>query len=110
MLSTPPEPLILAATVHAGWLLGWSLVAFVVYAIDKRRASAGTDARGSSKRRRVPERTLHLLGFVGGFPGAWLARRTLRHKTRKPGFGLRLGLAAAVHVGLAAAWIAVLAG
>lgn len=55
-----------------------STAAFVAYAVDKRRA--GTDAR------RIPERTLHLLGLAGGWPGALVAQRRFRHKTQKVRF------------------------
>jgi uncharacterized membrane protein YsdA (DUF1294 family) len=51
-----------------------SLVTFVVYALDKRAAQRG--------RRRVPEATLHTLELLGGWPGALLGQRVLRHKTR----------------------------
>jgi uncharacterized membrane protein YsdA (DUF1294 family) len=34
----------------------------------------------------VPERTLLLLGIIGGWPGAVLAQQTLRHKTQKVSF------------------------
>lgn len=35
---------------------------------------------------RTREGTLHLLAMVGGWPGAMLAQRRLRHKTRKGTF------------------------
>lgn len=56
------------------YLLILSLVAFVLYGIDKRRA----------KRRayRIPEVTLLSLGFFGGAVGALAAMQTLRHKTK----------------------------
>ena len=62
----------------AGWYLVCSLLTFVVYAFDKRAA------RGH--RRRVPEARLHLLELIGGFPGALLAIRVLRHKSSKRSF------------------------
>ncbi|MGY4857677.1 DUF1294 domain-containing protein [Cryobacterium sp. AP23] len=62
----------------AGLYLVASIVCFVVYAVDKSAAAAG--------RRRVPERTLHLLGIVGGWPGAIAAQQMLRHKTQKVSF------------------------
>jgi uncharacterized membrane protein YsdA (DUF1294 family) len=34
----------------------------------------------------VPERTLHLLALLGGWPGAILGQRHFRHKTRKVSF------------------------
>jgi len=55
-----------------------SLVAYAVYAADKRAAVA--------RRWRTPESTLILLGFAGGWPGALVAQRRLRHKTRKTRF------------------------
>ena len=55
-----------------------SVISFVLYLIDKRRAG--------TQRRRVPERTLLLWGLIGGWPGAVVAQQILRHKTVKPSF------------------------
>ena len=52
-----------------------SLVALALYGFDKRRAESGG--------RRVRERTLHLVELLGGWPGALIAMRLFRHKTRK---------------------------
>jgi uncharacterized membrane protein YsdA (DUF1294 family) len=66
------------------WLLGWvllsSLIAFVAHGRDKRAARRG--------RRRTPERTLHLLELIGGWPGALLAMTVFHHKTRKASYFL----------------------
>ncbi|MCP3858891.1 MAG: DUF1294 domain-containing protein [Phycisphaeraceae bacterium] len=66
------------------WLLGWvllsSLIAFVAHGRDKRAARLG--------RRRTPERTLHLLELIGGWPGALLAMTIFHHKTRKASYFL----------------------
>lgn len=59
----------------ATWYASVSAIAFLVYAIDKSAARRGTW--------RTPERTLHLLALAGGWPGALLAQRQLRHKTAK---------------------------
>lgn len=67
----------LAAVVPLAFLL-MSLVTFVAYGIDKSAAR--------SDRRRTPESTLHLLGLLGGWPGALLAQAVLRHKSRKAAF------------------------
>lgn len=55
-----------------------SLVTYSVYASDKSRARR--------RQWRVPESQLHLLEFLGGWPGAWLAQRSLRHKCSKASY------------------------
>lgn len=35
---------------------------------------------------RTPENTLHVASLLGGWPGAWLAQRLLRHKSAKESF------------------------
>lgn len=54
------------------------VVAFAAYAIDKSAAQ--------HNRWRTQESTLHLLGLIGGWPGAYLAQRLLRHKSSKTEF------------------------
>jgi uncharacterized membrane protein YsdA (DUF1294 family) len=49
-----------------------------MYAHDKRRAV--------SNEWRMPESSLHLGELFGGWPGAFLAQRRLRHKCAKPGY------------------------
>jgi uncharacterized membrane protein YsdA (DUF1294 family) len=73
-------PLVVSAVVLAVYVV-MSAVTFAVYAHDKSVAG--------SARRRVPERTLLVLGFLGGWPGAGVAQQALRHKTRKTSFQLR---------------------
>ncbi|MFT7517704.1 MAG: uncharacterized membrane protein YsdA (DUF1294 family) [Myxococcota bacterium] len=58
--------------------LAISLITFITYAIDKSAARKGSV--------RTPERTLHLLALAGGWPGALLAQKILRHKTQKKSF------------------------
>lgn len=62
----------------AGFYLAASAVAFVAYAIDKSAARNG--------QWRTQESTLHLIGLIGGWPGALAAQRLLRHKSRKQSF------------------------
>lgn len=52
--------------------------------------------------RRVSEADLLGLALIGGSPGAFVARRRFRHKTRKEPFSIRLNLIAAIQVGAAA--------
>ncbi len=60
------------------WIAGWygvmSVATFAAYWRDKRAAAAG--------RWRVRERTLHVMELLGGWPGALVGQRVLRHKTR----------------------------
>jgi uncharacterized membrane protein YsdA (DUF1294 family)/cold shock CspA family protein len=58
--------------------LGLSLMTFLVYALDKIAAR--------KNRWRTPESSLHLLGLVGGWPGAILAQQWLKHKSIKQPF------------------------
>lgn len=60
--------------------LGASFIAFAAYALDKSAAQ--------NDRWRTPESTLHLLGIIGGWPGALFAQRFLRHKSKKQSFQL----------------------
>jgi uncharacterized membrane protein YsdA (DUF1294 family)/cold shock CspA family protein len=55
-----------------------SAIAFCVYGLDKSSASNGGW--------RIPEGTLHLLGLMGGWPGALVAQKLLRHKSKKQSF------------------------
>jgi len=55
-----------------------SLITFIAYAQDKAAARSG--------RWRTSENTLHLLAFLGGWPGAAVAQRLLHHKNRKASF------------------------
>ena len=70
----------------AAYLLTINVMAFAMFASDKRRAVRGL--------RRIPERTLLQLAMLGGTSGALVAQQMLRHKTRKEPFRTRLWLIA----------------
>lgn len=61
-----------------GVYFGTSVLAFLAYAADKSAARKNAW--------RISERTLHLLGLVGGWPGAVVAQQVLRHKSKKASF------------------------
>lgn len=69
--------------------LGGSLFAFLSYALDKSAARRG--------RWRVSEEKLQALALVGGWPGALVAQRWLRHKSRKTSFQVTFWLAVALN-------------
>jgi uncharacterized membrane protein YsdA (DUF1294 family)/cold shock CspA family protein len=74
-----------------------SAATFAAYAWDKSAAQ--------SNRWRTSESTLLLLGLAGGWPGALVAQRMLRHKSRKRSFQLAFWLTVAMNIaGLV--WIA----
>lgn len=55
-----------------------SVITYFSYAWDKSSAR--------NKRWRTQEGTLHLFGLAGGWPGALVAQKTLRHKSNKQSF------------------------
>ncbi len=79
------------------YLLAINAAAFHAFGADKRRAQAGE--------RRIPERDLLGLAFLGGTAGAYLGRSHFRHKTRKTGFTIALHLIALAQILIAFATI-----
>jgi len=67
-----------------------SVTTYGLYALDKQRARAGEW--------RVPEATLHFAELIGGWPGAFLAQRRLRHKTSKVSYQLVFWLIVLAHL------------
>ena len=60
--------------------LVFSACSFFAYQHDKSAAQ--------SNQWRTPESTLHILSILGGWPGALLAQKMFRHKSRKVSFQL----------------------
>ncbi|MEZ5560624.1 MAG: cold shock and DUF1294 domain-containing protein [Pseudomonadales bacterium] len=71
-----------------------SVVSFIIYAWDKSSAR--------NERWRTPERTLHLLGLAGGWPGGLIARQVFRHKSRKQSFIVTFWTTVAINCGVLA--------
>jgi uncharacterized membrane protein YsdA (DUF1294 family) len=72
-----------------------SVICFIAYGFDKRQASNGG--------RRVSERTLHLMAFLGGWPGALMGQRQFRHKTQKVTFRIVFWIVVIIHFGIVGA-------
>lgn len=75
----------------------FSLAAFLLYARDKLRAIRGAW--------RIPESTLHLVEALGGWPGAYVAQQTMRHKTVKESYQVVFWFIVLVHAGVWALWL-----
>ena len=59
---------------YAGYLILLSIIAFIAYGVDKRKAINGSW--------RTKEKTLLLLSFLGGAFGGYPAMLIFRHKTK----------------------------
>ena len=73
-----------------------SVITFLAYAQDKSAAQ--------HNRWRTKESTLHSLALVGGWPGALLAQKLLRHKSSKASFQRVFWVTVLVNV-LAVSWL-----
>lgn len=73
-----------------------SVAAYMAYALDKHAAERG--------RWRIQESTLHGLEMLGGWPGALLAQRVMRHKTRKSSYRNGFWMSVAVNCAVLAGW------
>jgi uncharacterized membrane protein YsdA (DUF1294 family) len=81
-----------AILAYLGFVLVMSVACFVAYGWDKRRSVNGG--------KRVSERTLQTLAFLGGWPGALVAQRQFRHKTKKVRFLMLFWALVALHVAI----------
>lgn len=57
-----------------GYLCVINMMGFILMGLDKWKAK--------HKKWRIAERTLFLVGIVGGSPGCWLGMYAFRHKTK----------------------------
>ena len=80
------------------YILVISLISMLVTIHDKNAARAHA--------RRIPERTLLLLGALGGAGVMLVTMKTIRHKTRKAKFMIPLPIFLVIHIALLVLWIA----
>lgn len=78
-----------------------SIITYAVYAMDKSAARKGVW--------RTQEDTLHLFAVFGGWPGALIAQKLLRHKSRKLSFQLFFWMTVIVNCA-ALAWLCTASG
>jgi uncharacterized membrane protein YsdA (DUF1294 family)/cold shock CspA family protein len=67
-----------------------SLSTFIAYAMDKIKAHRNEW--------RVSEKTLHCLELLGGWPGALIAQRVIRHKNKKTSFQVIFWVIVIIHI------------
>ena len=67
-----------------------SLVTFFIYAVDKTKAHRNEW--------RTPEQTIHLFELLGGWPGALITQRVIRHKNKKTSFQVIFWMIVAIHI------------
>ena len=104
-----PAFLVIYAVVAVKWhvpawvalvYLAMSLVSLLAYAFDKSAAVAG--------RWRSSERSLLLLGLLGGWPGGLIAQQLLRHKSNKASFRAAFWGTVIVNVGVFVGYLMVM--
>ena len=84
-------------TIILLWYFAASVATVAAYGFDKSAAERN--------QWRVKESTLHLLALLGGWPGAFIAQRMFRHKSRKPSFQARFMVTVVMNcVALALFW------
>lgn len=97
LLTADRHPVRITPRVVLGVYGVMSLFCFIATYRDKRKSL--------TRQWRTPERTLHFLELLGGWPGGLIAQQVLRHKTRKLSYQLIFWSIVALH-GLA--WAEVL--
>ncbi len=85
-------PLYLVAVYY-----GLTILTFILYARDKSAAQRGAW--------RISEKTLHLFALLGGWPGALLGQKLLRHKSQKQPFKAVLWITIIINSALFLYWL-----
>lgn len=80
-----------------GALMALNVLTLFAYAFDKSAAESG--------RWRTAEDTLHGFSLLGGWPAAWLAQQTLRHKSSKPSFQQVYAITVVLHCAALGGWV-----
>jgi uncharacterized membrane protein YsdA (DUF1294 family) len=86
----------LSTFIDFRWLVAYgvviSLATYAVYGADK------DSAQDKTSKWRAPETLLHGLEFAGGWPGAFLAQRRLKHKCSKLSYQIVFWFIVSFHV------------
>lgn len=74
-----------------------SIISFFMMGWDKRAARR--------EKSRTPEKTLHIIELLGGFPGSFAGQHLFRHKRRKGRYQLVFWLIVVLHVAAWGLWL-----
>lgn len=77
--------------ILAGAYCVFSLLSYGLYALDKAAARKGTQ--------RTPEKHLHMIDLLGGWPGALIAQQQFHHKTIKQPFQFLFWITVVLNLG-----------
>ena len=98
-----------AVALLGGWWLGaWPalvLIAYVVMSLLTYFVYRDDKVRAERSDRRTPEKTLHMLDLLGGWPGGLLAQQAFRHKSSKVSFQAMFWITVLLN-GAALVWLA----
>ncbi|HBV61615.1 MAG TPA: DUF1294 domain-containing protein [Rhodopirellula sp.] len=72
------------------WTVLSSVVTTGMYVWDKQMAV--------QERHRISERVLLVWCLLGGWPGAWITGRRIRHKTSKQSYRLKFGVCVVINI------------
>jgi uncharacterized membrane protein YsdA (DUF1294 family) len=89
LLTADRHPVRISPPVVLGVYGVMSLICFIATYRDKRKSM--------TRQWRTPERTLHLLELLGGWPGGLIAQQVLRHKTNKLSYQMIFWCIVALH-------------
>ncbi|WP_416189894.1 DUF1294 domain-containing protein [Neisseria sp. CCUG17229] len=85
--------------ILAGVYFAVSIVSYLMYKFDKQIAQT-TKKKRQTYQGRIPEKNLHILDALGGWPGALVSRTVYQHKTSKISFIRIFWLTVAINIAI----------
>lgn len=85
--------------ILAGAYFAVSVVSYLMYKFDKQIAQT-TKKKSQEYQSRIPEKNLHILDVLGGWPGALVSRAVYKHKTSKISFIRIFWLTVAINIAI----------
>lgn len=79
--------------IAIGYYIIIQLIGLIAMRVDKRRAM-------KNNKRRIPEKNLWTIAWLGGAAGLLIGMRKYRHKTKKNVFRIGLPMLTVIHIAL----------